>query len=187
MAKVKFYAVKKGFKTGVFTSWNEAKELVTGYPGADYKSFTNEDVAPIDEADLYNIYVDGSFKEDLNAVGYGIVVTKDDVVLFKDGGRVAIKDTTERNVIGEIYASIRSIQLAIVNGYKNICICYDYEGIEKWATGAWKAKKPITKRYVEYFNQHKDKLNIKFKHVYGHTGNIYNEEADRIAKLGCEL
>ena len=72
MAKVKFYAVKKGYETGIFTDWSKAKELVTGYPGADYKSFTNEDdakkymgeledIVPIDEADLYNIYVDGSF------------------------------------------------------------------------------------------------------------------------------
>ena len=37
MAKKKVYAVKKGKQTGLFYSWNECKESVSGYPGAEYK------------------------------------------------------------------------------------------------------------------------------------------------------
>ena len=36
---MKFYAVKQGRKTGIFTSWDEAKAQVDGYSGAVYKSF----------------------------------------------------------------------------------------------------------------------------------------------------
>lgn len=36
---VKFYAVKKGRKTGVFNSWAECKEQIDGFSGAVYKSF----------------------------------------------------------------------------------------------------------------------------------------------------
>jgi ribonuclease HI len=39
MAKQKYYVIWKGFKTGIFTSWNECKLLVDGFPGARYKSF----------------------------------------------------------------------------------------------------------------------------------------------------
>lgn len=35
----KYYAVKVGKKTGIFDTWEECKENVTGYPGALYKSF----------------------------------------------------------------------------------------------------------------------------------------------------
>ena len=35
----KFYAVKKGSVTGIFTSWEECRASVHGYPGAEYKSF----------------------------------------------------------------------------------------------------------------------------------------------------
>ena len=35
----KFYAVKKGKKTGIFSTWDECKEQVTGFKGAVYKSF----------------------------------------------------------------------------------------------------------------------------------------------------
>ena len=35
----KYYAVRKGKKTGIFTNWDETKAQVSGYPGAQYKSF----------------------------------------------------------------------------------------------------------------------------------------------------
>lgn len=45
---MKYYAVKKGFKTGVFKSWDECKEQVHGYSSAEYKSFKS-----VDEANAY--------------------------------------------------------------------------------------------------------------------------------------
>ena len=35
----KFYAVRKGRKTGIFTTWDECRAQVHGYPCAEYKSF----------------------------------------------------------------------------------------------------------------------------------------------------
>lgn len=35
----KYYAVKKGRKTGVFNSWRECEQQVSGFSGAKYKSF----------------------------------------------------------------------------------------------------------------------------------------------------
>lgn len=51
MAK-KYYAVKKGLKTGIVESWDECKSWVTGYPCAQYKGF-----ATFAEAQAY---IDGS-------------------------------------------------------------------------------------------------------------------------------
>ena len=48
MAAKKYYAVKKGKKTGVFKSWAECRAAVEGYPGAEYKGF-----ALIEEANAY--------------------------------------------------------------------------------------------------------------------------------------
>ena len=39
MAAKKFYAVKKGHTTGIFTAWADCKASVDGYPGAEYKGF----------------------------------------------------------------------------------------------------------------------------------------------------
>lgn len=37
--KMKYYAVKKGRKTGVFPTWAECEKQVKGFSGAIYKSF----------------------------------------------------------------------------------------------------------------------------------------------------
>lgn len=39
MAAKKFYAVRKGRKTGIFSLWNECRTSVAGYKGAEYKGF----------------------------------------------------------------------------------------------------------------------------------------------------
>lgn len=43
--KQKFYAVVKGCTPGIYTTWDEAKTQVDGYPGAVYKSFKTEEEA----------------------------------------------------------------------------------------------------------------------------------------------
>jgi ribonuclease HI len=38
---MKVYVVKKGYRPGIYHSWPEAEEQVKGFPGAEYKSFSN--------------------------------------------------------------------------------------------------------------------------------------------------
>ena len=59
MAK-KYYAVRKGKTTGIFESWNECKESVSGYSGAEYKGFLSVDDALA--------YLDGREKESIDRV-----------------------------------------------------------------------------------------------------------------------
>lgn len=40
MAAKKYYAVKKGKVTGVFEKWDDCRNAVEGYPGAQYKGFS---------------------------------------------------------------------------------------------------------------------------------------------------
>jgi ribonuclease HI len=42
MGSKKYYAVFKGRKTGIFLSWQECQEQVTGFSGALYKSFKTQ-------------------------------------------------------------------------------------------------------------------------------------------------
>ncbi|WP_353962237.1 RNase H1/viroplasmin domain-containing protein [Chlorogloeopsis sp. ULAP01] len=43
MASKKYYAVFKGRKTGIFTSWAECEEQIKGFSGVLYKSFKTRD------------------------------------------------------------------------------------------------------------------------------------------------
>lgn len=44
-SKQKFYAVRKGYQTGIFLTWEVCEKYVKGYPKAEYKSFYNKDDA----------------------------------------------------------------------------------------------------------------------------------------------
>jgi hypothetical protein len=35
----KFYAVRKGYRLGIFTTWSECEIQVKGYPGCEFRSF----------------------------------------------------------------------------------------------------------------------------------------------------
>ncbi|MFH1005530.1 MAG: ribonuclease H family protein [Bacteroidota bacterium] len=43
--KQKFYVVWKGKETGVFSSWDECKNQIDGFSGAEYKSFKTKEAA----------------------------------------------------------------------------------------------------------------------------------------------
>lgn len=56
MPKQKYYVVWKGRKTGVFTTWQECSAQVTGFNGAEYKSFENLEAAEIAFKSAYEEY-----------------------------------------------------------------------------------------------------------------------------------
>lgn len=87
-----------------------------------------------------------------------------------------------RNVSGEILGSLRAMKYAKENNYNEITIYYDYEGIEKWANGLWKANKEGTIKYQQMVKEYRKNLKINFVKVLAHSGNYYNDRADMLAK-----
>lgn len=150
----------------------------------------NKEISQVSPSAFIDVYVDGSYQSSTNSIGYGIVFILSNTFMLKDCGRIPTKETSTRNVFGEIYAVIRAIQMAVANDIENIRVHYDYEGLEKWITGEWKSKVPISKYYIEYFNQQvliDKKVNVIFKKVSAHSGNFGNDIADELAKTGCKL
>lgn len=201
MAKSKFYAVKNGRKPGIYNTWAECEQQVKGYASAVYKSFTT-----LEEAEAFmspsanaasqlpdelktKIYVDGSFDVSTGRFSYGMVVLSHTGGVEKTFNK-AFNDpslASMRNVAGEIKGSMAAMQYCLDNNIKNLIIYYDYEGIAKWALHEWKTNKDGTKAYAEYFDKIKDKLNVEFRHIKGHSGDKYNEMADRLAKEALGL
>ena len=88
----------------------------------------------------------------------------------------------------EIKASELAMQYALDNGYTSLSIYHDYQGIASWCLGEWKTNKAGTIAYKQFYDDIKDKLKVHFIKVKGHSGDEYNEIADRLAKkaLGIE-
>ena len=136
-----------------------------------------------DDADcrIHQIYVDGSFLN--GSVGYGVVVLKNGEVVEEMSGSVA--DTFAqgtRNVAGELVAAEKAIQWCQKNSVKDVSIFYDCKGIEKWASGEWKTRNPLTQRYAQLARN--CGIDIYWHKVDSHTGDRWNERADELAKSG---
>lgn len=194
----KFYAVRKGKKTGIFSTWDECKEQVTGFKGAIYKSFktleeaeefvkgNEEKIENVEAVDGVYAYIDGSFDRVNGIYGSGVVIVDGDKKYeFKHAGNR--EDYAQlHNVAGELEAAKFVMWYAVDKKIKEITLFYDYQGIEAWAVGDWKANLPYTQDYVEFYNKVKAVVKVNFVKVKAHTGVELNEVVDKLAKDAIE-
>lgn len=193
----KYYAVRKGRHPGVYTSWDACSAEVNGFSGAEYKSFRtrteamafvrgDEEPAAFPEDELIaEAWVDGSFNPADEIYGWGAYICCGGETFELSGTGWEPEMASMRNVAGEITASEETIRWAIARGIRTVVIYHDYEGIAKWCTGEWKTNKEGTIRYKAFYESVKDRLNIQFVKVKGHSGNAGNDRADRIAKIAA--
>ncbi|WP_082760033.1 viroplasmin family protein [Abyssisolibacter fermentans] len=198
MGKSKVYAVRKGRETGIFKTWAECQKSISGFSGAEYKSFTSIEEAKrfldngvkdieyktIEELDSDEMiaYVDGSYDKNEKWYSYGVIT-------FFNGNRKDFSDKSNdlrlvdmRNVAGELEGAKKAMRYALEMNAKRLYLHYDYEGIEKWANLSWKANKEGTKEYQSFCNEISKDLEVIFIKVKAHSGDKYNEEVDQLAK-----
>lgn len=199
----KYYVVKNGRVPGIYTTWTDCKAQVDGYSGAVYKSFTakadamtywevgDQSGAPDDVTQISTeawAYVDGSYIHSQRRYSYGMVICVGEQEYefsraFDDAEMAAM-----RNVAGEITASMQAVEFCLQRKIDSITIFYDYAGIGHWANGEWKTNNPYTAAYAEFIKRAREEMQIIFVKVKGHSGDEYNDRADRLAKsaLGIE-
>lgn len=128
------------------------------------------------------IYVDGSFID--GRTGYGFVVLKGGALAYEASGPVRPQDAqTSRQVAGELMAIGNAVRWCKAEGFSTITVYYDYLGVEKWATGKWKANLDLTKRYGEFMQN--CGLKIEWRKVKSHSNNRWNDRADELARDGA--
>lgn len=210
MASKKFYAVKKGITPGIFMSWEECQASVSGFPGAQFKGFATREEAqgyldgtvycPEEDEDRKQgtklppyetvpgrllVYVDGSYDDSIPKYAFGCV-------FLLEGGEIRLalgngdnpQSLQHRNVTGEMLGAMYAVRTAMMNGYETVELCYDYEGIEKWVTGAWRSRTELTQKYARSMREWGKDIRIIFTKVEAHANEAYNELADRTAKRG---
>lgn len=272
MAAKKYYAVKKGKKTGIFRTWEECRASVEGCSGAEYKGFAQlaeaesylgsapsscscpepaasggkslgtegaavsgemsrrtgggaptagisrrreqsvvsagksqrkgEDSvsrgwlprgreemrdAPgeVPEAGTLLAYVDGSYDNSMKKYAFGCVFLLPDGRIYTEYGNGDKEQSLRhRNVTGEMLGAMYAVKTAMLSGFSKIEIRYDYEGIEKWVTGAWNSKTELTRKYALSMREWEKSIQICFQKVIAHSNVYYNELADKMAKTG---
>ena len=181
-------ATYKSFKTAAeaaeFMGWGERPKQ-SSFVVENEKSDKNMEAScdNIENNDLENVaYVDGSYNVATGEFSYG-------VVMFHNGEEITFNKSfsdpelaSMRNVAGEIKGAEAAMEYAYKNGMKTLTIYHDYEGISKWPLKQWAANKEGTKAYQEFYNNIKEYVDIKFVKVKGHSGDKYNDLADKLAK-----
>jgi len=193
--KAKYYAIRAGRKTGIVRTWEACRQAVEGYPGAVYKSFSDEqtalawlqgngdqeklaDINFADEDIDYEVYTDGSYVNGNYAWAY--VFIKNDQIVYEDSGIGKNPEAAAmRNVTGEIAAVLYAVKRAA--GLKaRIRINHDYAGIACWVNGQWQTKNVYTELYVKLMKQYEGFY--VFRKVQAHSGDKYNEYVDKLAR-----
>lgn len=211
----KYYAVRKGFNVGIFETWPECQEQITGFSNAEYKSFkilaeANEYLEkdidasentfvygnttdsktnpyPPDKSHMVQVYVDGSYKKGIEKYSYGLLFIYPDGELWKDSGFDNDPRAIEsNNVAGELLGTMKAVERCIKENIKEVIIFHDYEGIAKWYKKEWKAKTYVSKMYLKFMDECRDKINIHFEWVKGHSNNEYNDIVDKLAKKALD-
>ncbi|MGM5481961.1 MAG: viroplasmin family protein [Nanobdellota archaeon] len=190
---MKYYAVLegRGQVPTILNTWEDCKKKVDKYPGAQYKSFKNlndakEYITPNKSKSNGNslvAYVDGSYSTTKKNYSYGVVLLKKNKILKTMNGKGENEQAAKmRQVYGELQGVMKAVDFGIKTHEKEIHIYYDYYGIEYWATGKWNRNNQFTSHYHQFIQKRKDKLKIFFHKVPAHSGNKYNDMADRLAK-----
>lgn len=188
---------------GIYLDWDTCRSMVDGYSGAVYKSFRTREEAEAylgvcsaevgenggghDGAAQEGLmepfaFVDGSYNAATKVYGYGGFLVHDGKKELLQGAGEDAEMASMRNVAGEVMGSMAAMEKALELQLPKLTIYYDYMGIEMWAIGGWKRNKAGTIAYYEYVQTVKEKIELVFVKVKGHSGVEGNEEADRLAK-----
>lgn len=136
-----------------------------------------------------DVYTDGSYSPLKDGVGWGLTMSYTGErfnPLYELNG--VIKEPTYvalRNVAGELISAMQGIKFAEATGIR-VRIHYDYQGVEKWVTGEWRAKNNVTQTYAHVAKEIYNKGLVEFIKVPAHSGDPGNERADYLAKVALD-
>ncbi|MCR4755977.1 MAG: ribonuclease H family protein [Lachnospiraceae bacterium] len=186
-------SLKSASSKAAFSKNASSKNAVSKLSAFDASSQTaagiNDEVedriAALKEGELI-AFVDGSYDAANVTSGFGAVMIDASGATRELSGSFSIKDGEDfmsmRNVTAELMGIRAAVNFALSSSCKRLTVYYDYEGIGRWADGSWQAKKELTQSYRDFIMEAKENLEIELIKVPAHTGVIYNEMVDKLAK-----
>jgi len=204
VAKKKFYAVRRGHKTGIFREWfgpEGAQIQVQGFAGAQYRGFPTRGEAEAflsegrpsakksqpDDGTRVVVYTDGGAIGNPGPGGYGVVI------ISPQGDRQELSGGYRRTTNNRMELMACIVALEHLEGDRPVVLHSDSRYMvdainKKWVFGwkkkGWKkadgnpAKNPdLWKRLLDRLGS----LQVEFRWVKGHAGHEWNERCDQLA------
>lgn len=204
-SKNRFYAVKKGIKPGIYTTWDECSTQVQGFPGAQYKGFSSlndaeeylgvskpkvqEEAIELETRDGLKkviLYTDGSAIGNPGPGGYGVVLIHGKHRKELSGG---FRLTTNNRM--EIMACIAGLQtlktrcsVTLYTDSQYVVNSMTKGWAERWQIFGWQKggqevpNADLWEQLLDLCDRHE----VTFAWVRGHSGNRENERCDQLAR-----
>lgn len=187
---------EKGVKSKKFVDRKSAEQFVKLFLKSQHLFFENGKVSR-DKVDRFNqnvyqttqdlkpnqaiAFTDGSYKD--GKAGYGIVMFyKNKKLPISKPVKDDSKEIKAQNICAEIEGVKAAIKLAEKENITDLTIYFDSEGLADWVLGFNKSKRPLTRKYNDFYKEASKTLSITWIRVPAHHGVIYNEEADELAR-----
>lgn len=136
-------------------------------------------------------YTDGSYSPSRNRYGSGVVLLLSDGRKYKlsYGGEVMGSDKQKYgSTFGELKAAEIAASHAIDLGCSDLHIHHDLLNVKTYAVAPPKDDSPEEiKKYNERMRLYMKNIPITFEHVKSHSGDVYNQAADREARIGAGI
>jgi ribonuclease HI len=144
------------------------------------------------------IYTDGSIKTFKKGKkkrikqGWGFVAINDKKKIVKKLNGLVLKNNwrsakgrrieKSQSVGAELEAVRQALKWAEFRKFKKVMIVTDFQGCAEWVLGTWKIRQSVVQSYVSFVQKMHEKMDIGFYWIKGHSGNKWNDLADKLAK-----
>lgn len=209
-----YYAIVEGRNPGVYDSDSDWKRESIGYKHAVFKRFDSQIDAlkyVTKGGKIENVFVDGSCRRDNSrrpAAGFGVYYGPGDASNTAMMLHSYIRATNVRAELCAVLHALKNVHQSLLNetATRPVRILSDSKTSvqscnkwgNKWKKNGWKKSRGGTIRDVDLIKQVvtlKDLINSHYAskgwhniivaHVNAHSGNLANNEADRLASLGA--
>lgn len=163
-----YYAVRRGRKPGIYRTYAECEKQVSGFSHQEYKKFSSREAAEEYMQEKENkawAFVLGDYNSDTGVYGYGGFLCDGERDYPLSGCANDPDIRTMRADAGKLLGIMAAVRKAEELGIQELTIRYDLTGIEKWATGEWKAGRPGTKAYAEFMNSDERRVRLNFEWI----------------------
>jgi ribonuclease HI len=204
VAKKKFYAVRKGHKTGIYTEWfgpGGAQIQIKGFPGAVYRGFANhseaisflQEAPSLSQAPLFEkephvvVYTDGGAVGNPGPGGYGVVIVPPQGERTELSGGYRLTTNNRMELMAGIVALEYlddNLPILLHSDSRYMVDAINKKWALSWRKKDWKkadgnlAKNPdLWERLLKRL----ETLQVIFRWVKGHAGHDLNERCDQLA------
>lgn len=204
MAKKKFYAVRRGHKTGIYTEWfglGGAQIQIQGFPGAVYRGFAThseaksflEEAPALSQASLFEkesqvvVYTDGGAAGNPGPGGYGVVLIPPQGERKELSGGYRLTTNNRMELMAAIVALEYlddNLPILLHSDSRYMVDAINKKWALSWRKKGWKradgnpAKNPdLWERLLNRL----ETLQVVFRWVKGHAGHAWNERCDQLA------